>query len=185
MKKGLKTIIAGILIFLTAVALSVTLLVSSFSEMIKSSGANQFLIPGSNKLKVEEAGRYYLWNDYQTIFKGESYSFSSKIPNGLKFEFIDNNGNLLPFISSTSSTSNTGSSNKQSIGYVDIASPTEIEILVNGECSPRVFSFTPFNIFEIVGKVFAGIGGMMIGGFIGIGLCVWGGFKMHESSKKA
>ena len=176
MKPGLKTLIIGIALFILGGFVIPFLLILPI--FLNESSEQQFLIPGSKKLTVQEPSRYYLWNDFQTVFKGKSYSRSESIPDGLEIAVTDGAGKKLDFQSDTSISSSSGSSSKNSIGYVEVSEPSELLITVKGASEKRVFSFSE-SIFQ---KMFLAIlgGGVasMLVAFIGFGLGVWGVVKL-------
>lgn len=176
MKPGLKTLIIGITLFLLGgFVIPVLLILPIF---LTKSSEQQFLIPGTKELTIEEPSRYYLWNDCQTVFEGKSYSRSERLPDGIEITVTDGTGKILAFQSDTSISSSSGSSSKNSIGYVEVSEPSELFITVKSASEKRVFSFSE----SIFSKVFLPIlgGGMasMLMAFVGFGLGVWGVVKL-------
>ena len=176
MKTGLKTLIIGITLFILGGFVIPFLLILPI--FLNESSEQQFLIPGSKEFTVEEPSRYYLWNDFQTVFEGKSYSRSEKLPDGIEIAVTDGTGKILAFQSDTSISSSTGSSSKNSIGYVEVSEPSELFITVKSASEKRVFSFSasifPKMFFAILG---GGIVSMLLA-FIGFGLGVWGVVKL-------
>lgn len=87
MQKGLKPLILGVALFVVGAfvvpaAVILPLVLSDWSE-------TQFLVPGSAEFLAEEPGRYYLWNDHQTVFEGFSYNRSESLPDGLHIVIED------------------------------------------------------------------------------------------------
>ncbi|MEM7791760.1 MAG: hypothetical protein AAF546_10190 [Verrucomicrobiota bacterium] len=176
MKSGLKTLITGIALFiLGGFVVPFSLILPLF---LNESSSEQFVIPGSHQVIVEKPGRYYLWNDFQTVYDGKSFSRSEHIPDGLVFIVTDDAGKTLPFNSNTSTSSSSGSSSKKSIGYVEVSAPGKLTVSVTGDTEERVFSFSQ----SIFPKLFLAImgGGMisMLVAFIGFGIGVWGVVKL-------
>lgn len=106
MKKGLKTLIAGILLFL--IGSFVVPLAIIMPVILGDSNEHQFIIPGSTAVEIVEPGRYYLWNDFQTVHDGKSYNRSESIPDGLEINVKNEIGSSLLFSSDTSISSRTG-----------------------------------------------------------------------------
>jgi hypothetical protein len=144
MKKGLKTLIAGILLLVVGpFILPIVFMIPVLLEVIQGDpNEKQFIIPGAAEIEVTEAGRYYLWNDYKTIHQGRAYSRSKTIPDGLEIKVADQEGKSLLLTSDTLVTSARGSSAKNSIGYVEVTGPTKLAITVSGSPDQRVFSFS-------------------------------------------
>jgi len=40
----------------------------------------QSKVPGTQEVIIEKPGRYYLWNDFRTVYAGKSYDQSEHIP---------------------------------------------------------------------------------------------------------
>tara|TARA_B110000003_G_C16288042_1_gene393703 strand:- start:24 stop:596 length:573 start_codon:yes stop_codon:yes gene_type:complete len=176
MKPGLKTLITGITLFiLGGFVIPFLLIIPLFFD---ESANQQFLIPGSREVTVEEPGRYYLWNDFQTVFDGKSFNRSENIPDGLEIIVTDDVGKTLKFYSDTSISSSSGSSSKNSIGYVEVSDSSKLSVSVSGDSEERVFSFSQ----SILPKMFlAIIGGGTVSilvAFVGFGVGVWGVVKL-------
>ncbi|MDD5262205.1 MAG: hypothetical protein PHD76_10200 [Methylacidiphilales bacterium] len=154
MKKGLKTLIAGILLFV--IGAFVVPIAMILPLILDGSKETQFMIPGSAEVDIEKPGRYYLWNDYQTVFEGKSYNRSEGIPDGLEISIKSANGEKLKFVSDTSISSSSGSSSKHSIGYIQAGNPGKLTVAVSGTAEPRVFSFSESGIMKMLGLIFAG-----------------------------
>jgi len=176
MKRGIKTIIAGVAVCLAAAIivplLIVFLVVSGFPH------ESQFKIPGTLEVDVKNPGRYYVWNDYRTIFNGKSYDRSEKIPDGIEIQVHDANGRQLQFITDTSISSSDGGSAKDSIGYVEVDRPGKLDVAVSGGSEERIFSFSRFELLKAVGLVLGSVGFAMLAGIAGIALVIWGIVKL-------
>ncbi|HEY5042390.1 MAG TPA: hypothetical protein VIK53_10345 [Verrucomicrobiae bacterium] len=181
MKPGFKTIIAGVLVFLAGV---IVLPLCVVLPLILGHSHNlQFKVPGSAEANIENPGRYYLWNDYQTVFNGRSYNRSEKIPDGMEIQIKDADGQPLQFFSDTSTSESGGGSSKNSIGYVQVEHPGKLEIQVSGGDGERIFSFSKSNLLKMFGIIMGGVGFSMLVGIIGIGLVIWGILKLVRASK--
>lgn len=181
MKKGLKTLLAGIAIFIIgAIVVPILILIPLFKG---GSEDEQFIIPGEHRVTVPEEGRYYLWNNYRTIFEGQSYHRSEEIPDGLDFSITTSTGEALPFFSDTSTSSSNGSSSKNSIGYVKVAGPETLSISVSGDSEKRIFSFSKSILGKMFGLIFLGGALSVLSAFAGIGIIIWGIIKMVQGSK--
>ena len=184
MTVGIKTIVTGVTFFvLGAVVVPLAIVLSL---VIGDKNEEQFMIPGSTQVVVEEAGRYYLWNDYQTVFKGKSYSRSEAIPDGIEIKIKNREtGELFSFVSDTSTSSSSGSSSKNSIGYIEVPTPGSVHIEVLGGNEERVFSFSRSGLLALFGLILGGFGLSMTLGLSGAGLTIWGVVKIVRSNKKS
>jgi hypothetical protein len=97
-------------------------------------------VPGSVAASVEKPGRYYLWNDFRTVYEGRSYNRSEGIPDGIEIRVHDAEGQSLEFVGDKSISSSSGSSSRNSIGYVQVGSPGQLKIEVSGGNEDRIFS---------------------------------------------
>jgi hypothetical protein len=181
MKPGLKTLITGITLFILGGFVIPFLIILPL--FLNESANSQFLIPGSKEVTVEEPGRYYLWNDFQTVHDGKSFSRSESIPDGLEIAVTDDTGNTLTFTSDTSTSSSSGSSSKNSIGYVEVSNPGKLSVSVSGDSEERVFSFSrsifPKMFLTILG---GGIASLLMA-FIGFGIGIWGVIKLVRNRR--
>ena len=177
MKKGVKTIIIGATLFITGaflIPVAVILLL-----ITRGDRPEQFIIPGEMTVEIEEAGRYYLWNDYQTIYKGKSYNRSELIPDSLEMTITNiDTGELKEIVGDTSTSSSSGSSSKNSIGYFEIGEPGQYKVRVIGESNERVFSFGEDSIVKFLVLIFAGGGVCLLIAFSGFGLIIYGIVKV-------
>jgi hypothetical protein len=183
MKTGVKTIIAGAILFVLGafvvpLAIILPLIFGDSNEI-------QFKVPGSTQIVIEEPGRYYMWNDYQTVFYGKSYNRSESIPDGIEIRIMNaSTGELFDFVSDTSISSSRGSSSKNTIGYIEVQSPSTVEVEVAGGEEERVFSFSESNLLKMFGLILGGSILAVIIGITGFGITIWGIVKLMRSSKK-
>lgn len=152
--------------------------------ILDGSERQEFMIPGSTEVDILEVGRYYLWNDYQTVYDGKSYNRSENLPDGLEITIRNEGGERLSFIGDASITSSSGSRSKSSIGYVDIEHPSKLTVSVTGVADPRVFSFSKSGIMKILGMLFGGFGLSLLLALAGIGISIWGIIKLVNNNQK-
>ncbi|GHB92575.1 hypothetical protein [Cerasicoccus arenae] len=183
MKKGLKTLIVGILLF--AVGTFVVPIAFILPIILDGADERQFIIPGTTEVEISEPGRYYLWNDFQTVYSGKSYSRSNSIPDGLEITITKQDGEGLAFSSDTSISSSSGSSSKNSIGYVEVSSPCKLTVSVLGNSDKRVFSFSQSGLMKMFGLIFGGFGLSMLLAISGAGISIWGIVKLVKNDKKS
>lgn len=152
MKCGIFQIIAGVVLFVAGVIFIplaiVPLLVSAHSQ------ETQFQVPGTQPVSVQKAGRYYLWNDFQTEFEGKFYDQTEDIPEKFTVKITDAAGELLPFTNGASIYSlRNGPNFKKTLGYVEIKNVGVVQIEVSGLTEQRIFSLAPYNTPEILRSV--------------------------------
>ena len=182
MKAGVKTIITGIfLIVLGAFIIPLTVILSL---ILNDSNEEQFKIPVTTLVAIEEPGRYYLWNEYQTVFNGISYNRSKSIPDGIEIKIRNHKTDeSYDFISNDSISSNSKGSSRNSIGYVDIQTIGSIDIEITGGNEERIFSFSQFDFWAMLGLIFGGIAISMMTCLSGLGLAIWGIINVSKANK--
>ena len=184
MRSGIKTIVTGVLLFIVGAV--VVPLVTILLLILDDSNEKQFMIPGNTQVVIEEPGRYYLWNDYQTVFQGKSYTKSQTIPDDIKITIKnEETGELFDFVSDTSISSSRGSSSKNSIGYIEVQELGSVHIDILGGNEERIFSFAQSGLLAMFGLILGGFGLSMILSLSGIGLTIWGIVKLVRSKKKS
>lgn len=143
MRKSTKQMISGLVLFVTgAIIIPTIFCISVALYLLNNKPLVKFIIPGQTVVTIEEQGRYYLWNDYQTIFNGRTYSSSEELPDELEILLLENKtGNKVEFTPNQSITPSTGDSHKNSIGYFEIDTPATYILTISGESSARVVSF--------------------------------------------
>jgi len=178
MKRGVKTLVAGCLLAIVGCAVIPIGLALSF--LVYNDHADQFVVPGTTQIQADQPGRYYLWNDYQTVYQGTSYNESETIPGGMNISVTDDQGKQLAFISDTTISTTRGSSASNSIGYVEVKQPGKLDVSVSGNLNRRVFSMSQFSFFKVFGLIAGGacISILLFVGGAGIG--VWGLIKLLQ-----
>ena len=179
MKSGIITIITGIALFLIGTCIipaifAIILVLGGLKEL-------QFKVPGTAQATIEKPGRYYIWNNYETVYKGRSYSRSEKLPDGMEIRIKDSDGKLFDFVSDSSTSSNGMGSSKKSIGYIEAKSTGKVDIEVTGGNEERIFSFAQSGILKTLLTVF---GIVVLFGFAGFGVTIWGIVKLVMALKK-
>ena len=163
MEKPTKLLVSGIVLFVGGIIASFILAISAFLPFLTREPDTRLLIPGSMEIKIESAGRYYLWNCHQTVYQGKTYSKSEDIPDNLTISLkTKDGGSHVDIIGHSSITMSFDSSSQKSIGYFDIAHPGDYILDVQGESEPRVFSF---------GRLGFSFATLFLTMFIGMSLC--------------
>lgn len=138
------------------------------------SETNQFLVPGSMEVEIEEPGKYYLWHDHVTLFNGTSFSVPKDIPDGVEIEIRGADGEALAMKRGISTSVSLGNRSKVSIGYIDVDKAGWISVSVSGDFDDRVFSLSEssFGIFFVA--IFGGVAIVGVAGTIGLVLLILG-----------
>jgi len=187
MKKPKTLLIASIILFVGGIIAYAILMIYLYLPLLTFLICNddiQFLIPGS--VEIEDEGRYYLWNDYQTVYEGKTYSMPEEVPDNLIISLKTKDGALhYDIIGKTSISSSSYPTSKKSIGYFDITVPGDYILKVKGVSKPRVFSFRQFNYDTLEFAMVLGIGGSvcLLIIFAGFALGVVGVVKMVKAKR--
>lgn len=181
MQRGIGSVIAGIVLFVAGVAIIPALII--FTLVRDDSGAKQFLVPGSLEVTVTKSGRYYLWNDFRTLFHGKTYNAPEDLPGGLSITIFDSKGQAMEFIND-GSTSSHGSTSKRSIGYVEVPGPGALTVEVSGTTEPRVFSFARSRLAEIFAWIIGGMGGSVLVAIAGIAVGILGVIRLVSAKSQ-
>lgn len=155
MKAGAKTIIIGIS----------TLVIGGFvlpflwvlPLFLDATNTEQFIVPSTQTLEIENPGRYYLWNDYQTFFEGTQYSKPKALPDGLEISIKNEAGDTLFFQTDTNITFTSGNISRNSIAHLEFDQPETIILSVGGDYEPRVFSFGEAFIGKFFSRIFGAV----------------------------
>ena len=182
MKPGILTLITGVALFVLGAFIFPVLVVLPL--ILGKSSAVQFKVPGIIEVPVEVPGRYYLWNDFEIVYKGKSYDRSKSIPDGMEIRIWNTNGDLLEFVSDSSISSSGDAGGSNSIGYVTVQSPGKVRIEIVGGNEERIFSFSRSRFLAIFSRIAGGLSLSMLVGLGGIGMIVWGIVKLVRTSKK-
>lgn len=163
MKKLKTLLISGIILFGGGIIAYTLLMIYLYLPLLTFLIFNddiQFLIPGTVEIEIEDEGRYFLWNDYKTVYEGKTYSMPEEVPDNLIISMKTKDGALhYDIIGKTSISSSSFPTSKKSIGYFDITVPGDYILEVKGESKPRVFSFRQFNYDTVEFAMVLGIGG--------------------------
>jgi hypothetical protein len=182
MKPGIKTIVAGGVMFLMGAFVVPLLFILPL--ILEHDQDAQFKAPGSIEVTAKKPGRYYLWNDYRTVYNGKSYDRSESIPDGLEIQIRAADGHELQFVSHGSISTSGGSSAKKSIGYVGVEHPGKVTVQVTGGSEDRILSFSQSGLLRMFGLILGGFGLSMIVAIGGIGLIIWGILKLVRANRK-
>jgi hypothetical protein len=189
MKKPKTLLILGIILFvggIIAYAILMTFLFLPLWTLLICNDDIQFLIPGTVEIEIEDEGRYYVWNNYKTVYEGKSYSKPEEVQDNLLISLKTKDEALdYDIIGKTSISRSSDSTSRKSIGYFDITVPWDYILEVKGETEPRVFSFCQFNYDTVEFAMVLGIGGAvcLFVIFAGFALGVVGIVKMVKAKR--
>lgn len=144
----MKKVILGIILCTAAVlapGLWILSLVNAYEDRTVS-----FRAPGTLEVKVEAPARYFVWNEYRTIFEGRTYSSEKSLPEGVEFLLEDvETGEALPLQTNATISFSTGGRQRTSIGYFSIEERGGYRLTIRGLEQPRIFSFGPTPLGDI------------------------------------
>ncbi len=143
MKKHTKQILWGGVLFIAGgLLIPLIMWCFVFMSIFRTPLLSTFLIPASIEITIEKEGRYYLWNDYETVFEGKTYSVDKEIPQGIDIQLIGMKTSEKIAIHPDLSIYFSGfGSCQRSIGYFDITSPGTYLLEITSQTQPRIFSF--------------------------------------------
>ncbi len=182
LKTGVSKIVFGALLMGAPILVIGILFYSLFAEL--GADRDQFLVPGSMEVVVEEPSAYYLWHDHATIYNGVSYQQSPGFPNGASLSIVDSGGRSYEFIANGSISMSSGSYSRVSIGYVVVDEPVALTISVSGEFEERVLSFSKSAFWSVFLSMMGGILVGMVVGVAGLIFLVLGIVQQSRSRKR-
>lgn len=159
----MKKLILGVVLFAVGFMSPLLLVVSLLGSLTEETVALE--APGEIEVTVEEPGRYYVWNEYRTVYEGRTYSQSETLPSGIAFSLTEaESGTELPLSTDMSMSWSGGDRKKTSVGYFGIEEPGDYVLSVQGPEEPRVFSFGP----SLFGDLPAFLGRMILGAVLAL-----------------
>ena len=179
MKRGIKTMLVGAALIVMGVLGAVAV----FLPLIRGGATEvQYRVPGSFDVSVEEAGRYYFWDNHRTLFEGTSYNREARLPDGMTIEIRDSSGGRCDFVADSSISWSVGNHSKESVGYIDMDAAGTVQVDVSGGGEERILSFSQSSLLQVMGRVFIGLGFAGLMGVLGFGVLIWGVVKLVRSS---
>lgn len=137
----------------------------------------QTKVPGTVTAELNEPGRYYIWDNHWTKFEGERVKYSSDWPNNAKVAVRETEGRELEFIPDRSLSWSIGNNGKTSIGYIEIDTPSSIELDIDDVGNGRIVSVSNRTMKQELWKRLGGFGIGLITAGIGAIVCILGVFK--------
>lgn len=156
----MKKLVLGIVLCVAAFAAPL-LLVAPVLVSLARDDAVALEAPGELDVTIEEPGRYYVWNEYNTVYLGKTYSVSKELPSGIMFSLVESDtGEAVPFEGDLSISVSAGERARNSAGYFDIEDSGEYRLEIAGLDQPRVFAFGPSvwsDMFSFFGRILLGV----------------------------
>jgi hypothetical protein len=85
MTQPIKRILIGIaLFFLGGFIIPSIVWFSIFFHLRMAAPQAKFIIPDVVEVLIEKPGKYYVWNNYRTVFEGRTYSTAEELPGGIE-----------------------------------------------------------------------------------------------------
>lgn len=176
MTTGGKLMVAGACLIVLAVGL-VAYAVSSL--MNADPATNEYQVPGTFEATVDEPGRHYVWDSFQTNFDGKFVNRDEDLPDGYGVVVMDAAGEEVQFTPDRSIRMSVGSHAMKSVGYINAAETGPYSVQVTGPEEPfRVFAFAPSSFGAIVFSMVLPILAAVPSGLLGfillvIGFVIW------------
>ena len=151
---GIAFVIVGIAIF------AITLV-----QLIRGPALDpQTKVPGTVTAEIDTPGRYYLWDNHWTTFEGKKMKYADDWPNDATVTVRDSNETVLDFVPDSSQSWSIGNSGKTSVGYVDIASKSTIQLDIDNVGHDRIVSVSNRTMKQELWSRLVGFGiGLLVG----------------------
>ena len=183
MKKGVKTILAGSVLLAASVAIPVAHVVPLVRGTASASDV-QFLVPGAGVIEVTAPGRYYLWHDYKTDFRGKYYQGPSTLQGAFTVSVRRENGSVVDYVVDSSTSYSLGNRARKSLGYVDVEEPGTLTFDVAGDLKEAVFSVGRSELSEKLLGLAKGMISAVLCGLVGLVAVIWGAVKFSRGRQQ-
>ncbi len=152
---GLILLVAGIAIFAV-----------TFFRLIGGHALDeQTQVPGTLHVVIDQADRYYLWDNHWTLFDGRRVQYPKGCPDDIRVTVLDSEGGELQFVADSSKSWSIGNSSKTSVGYVDVPDAAELQLKIENLDRERIFSVSNDTMKQ---ELWDRLGGLGIGIVIGL-----------------
>ncbi len=96
------------------------------------SGGEEFEVPGTHTLQLDEPGAYTVWNVTSTFRDGQQYHFSDSLPSGTRIRIREvESGIEIPTTRAMNATETSGSTTRRSVCRFTIESPGAYDVVVD------------------------------------------------------
>ncbi len=163
-RPGRSWYVVAVITFLVGAIGGIAILFTSIFTSLSS--GTQFIVPGEIAITAEKPGKYTLWNEVKTIYKGRMYTGSEELPDVLEIRITNTmTGDTIPMTSSASGTETVGSTVRRAIGSIHFDRPGRYRIAVSGDFRNRIFmirrspcadllvSFAAFLLLSLIGWI--------------------------------
>jgi len=159
-----------LLIGTALIIIAIFLIATTVSDLIQGKPhEKQFAAPGSHQTHITDAGRYYLWHHYKTVYEGEPIKRSENAPSGLEITIRNAAGTELNFNRDDKESWSIGNHGKKSIGYIEATSSQNVQIETGGDVGQKVIlSFSKSDMRKDLWIAFRVSGAVSIGAFSGV-----------------
>lgn len=182
MKRGMKQLVLGALFLAVAFLLFVFTFVSLYRG---ASLDDQFKAIGRFTVHATDTGRYYIWDNYKTVFDGKRIEHGSGFPKEILIEVRDGAGRRIEFSRDHGQSWVIGNHAKRSIGYIVLRESGEMTVEVKGGNGARILSFGKANMSGELWQRLRGFAFAVIAFILGVPMVIWGLIGVFRSSKRA
>jgi hypothetical protein len=157
-----------------------------FVSVIGAPEPQQFLVPGVLDYPVKKPGEYVLWDNYETIFQGRTYSLPVELPAGVVIKLVSPETKAeIPMATYLSTRAESRNSKRRSIGKFSIAKGGSYQLSVAGSFPQRVFSLGPDEIRPLLVGTLISASATMLGLLGSAALAVSVFLRRHKARKLA
>ena len=118
--------------------------VQQFFSTISIFQGDQFLVPGEHAFEVEKPGKYVIWSEISTFFKGRRYILPEEVPSGMSVKVVEKkSGRDVPVREAMGSSEKMGETIRYSILTFEISHPGTYTVTVENLDMERVFMLRP------------------------------------------
>lgn len=165
----MRKLLFGIALILAACLAPLILVMPVFKSLMEE--PDLLKAPGEWEVMAEEPGRYYVWNEYQTVYDGTTYAEGEALPSGITFSLVDAaTEEAVPFETDASISASSGATKKNSVGYFSLEEPGLYRLRIEGVEEPRIFSFGP----SVFGDFFSFFGRIVLAGLAAFAAAIGG-----------
>lgn len=173
---------AGVLAFASTVA------IAAFGAwlLFAPSERQQFLVPGRHTMQLAGAASYLIWNEYQTVFDGQSYRDAEELPQGMRLSVIDKaSGERIATRPSRNVKVNDSSTRRRSVVQFRTLHAGMHEIVVEGDFPPRVFSASRDYFVGAIWRTVGIFGFAFLGFAAAVAIFGWAYIRREEAANAA
>jgi uncharacterized membrane protein len=174
--------------FAGALAFASTVAIAAFGAwlLFAPSERQQFLVPGRHTMQLAGAASYLIWNEYQTVFDGQSYRDAEELPQGMRLSVIDKaSGERIASRSSRNVKVSDSSTKRRSVAQFRTLHAGMHEIVVEGDFPPRVFSASRDYFVGALWRTVGIFGSAFLGFAAAVAIFGWAYIRREEAANAA